>query len=55
MYTHPENDQTLRTINVYAELDENYIMSRIKAVDTSILDVEPKWEFIGLEDARLVR
>lgn len=55
LYTHPENDQTLRTINVYAELDENYIMSRIKAVDTSILDVEPKWEFIGLEDARLVR
>jgi hypothetical protein len=55
LYTHPENDLTLRTTNVYMELDENYLPIRINAVDTSILDVPPKWEFIGLEDIRLVR
>lgn len=54
-YTHPENDRTLRTFNIYAELTRNYNPSRINLVDTSLLDVPPRWEFIGLEDARLVR
>jgi hypothetical protein len=55
LYTHPENDLTLRTTNIYMELDKNYIPTRINAIDTSGLDVPPKWEFIGLEDIRLVR
>lgn len=54
-YTHPENDQTLRTVNVYMELDHDYTPVRIQKVDTSKLDVKPLWEFIGLEDGRLVR
>lgn len=54
-YTHPENDRTLRTFNIYAELTGNYNPARVYKVDTSRLDVEPRWEFIGLEDARLVR
>lgn len=54
-YTHPENDHTLRTFNFYMELDSNYNPIRIDPVDTSKLDVPPLWEFIGLEDARLVR
>lgn len=53
-YTHPENDQTLRTVNVYMELDADYNPIRIQKVDTSKLDVKPLWEFIGLEDGRLV-
>lgn len=55
LYTHPENDQTLRTTNIYMELDGDYNPTRITKVDTSKLDVKPLWEFIGLEDARLVR
>lgn len=55
LYTHPENDQTLRTTNIYMELDDNYYPTRINAIDTSVLDVSPKWEFIGLEDGRLVK
>jgi len=42
LYTHPENDLTLRTVNVYMELDEYYIPTRITAVDTTKLDVTPK-------------
>jgi hypothetical protein len=54
-YTHPENDRTLRTFNIMMELDHNYNPVRIDQVNTSKLDVTPLWEFIGLEDARLVR
>jgi hypothetical protein len=50
-YLHPEDDLNLRTKNAYTpafgEVDFEFI-------DTSELDVEPKWEFIGLEDARIV-
>lgn len=54
-YLHPEDDCTLRTINYLCELDEeNYDIINYKKVDTSKLDVKPVWEFIGLEDARLV-
>lgn len=55
LYQHPENDQTLRTVNVYMELDWDYNPIRINKIDTSELDVPPKWEFIGLEDGRLIR
>lgn len=55
-YFNPEDDVTLRTKNYMCELDPETL--RIKSytlTDTSKLDVEPLWEFIGLEDARLVR
>ena len=56
IYLHPEDDLTLRTENYLCELDKNTltIKSSIK-VDTSELDTEPLWEFIGLEDARIVK
>jgi len=48
-YLNPEDDITLRTKNY---LSKN--LSDYQLVDTSKLDVEPLWEFIGLEDGRLV-
>jgi hypothetical protein len=53
-YLHPEDDIKLRTENFYCELDENYSITRVNKVDTSKLDKEPIWQFVGLEDARLV-
>lgn len=55
-YLHPEDDCVLRTINYYCELDEDTLEIKFyKKVDTSKLDIKPVWDFIGLEDARLVR
>jgi len=54
-YLHPEADQHLRTINYLCRLDSDLTMTDHVQVDTSLLDVEPLWEFVGLEDARLVR
>lgn len=54
-YLNPENDMHLRTTNFYMELDKDLNTTRINTVDTSKLDVPPVWEFIGLEDARLVK
>ena len=54
VYVHPENYQKLKTTNFYCELDFNYNIKRIDVVDTSTLDVEPLWEFVGLEDARII-
>ncbi len=54
-YYHKDNDLTLRTINFYCELDaETLEIERYNKIDTSKLDVEPIWTFIGLEDARLI-
>jgi hypothetical protein len=54
-YIHPENDVKLRTWNFLLELNEDLTIKTINKVDTSKLDVEPIWEFVGLEDARLFR
>lgn len=57
-YINPENDIHLRTTNFYMEIDpvdSSTLIRRISQVDTSKLDIEPVWEFIGLEDARLVK
>lgn len=57
-YLHPENDQHLRTENYYGELDNaiDLNLNRVTKIDMSFGDTyEPKWEFVGLEDARLVR
>lgn len=53
-YLHPEKDQTLRTINYICRLDADLNLINYTQVDTSEFDVEPLWEFHGLEDARLV-
>jgi len=55
-YVHPENDMYLRTTNFYLELDENFSITRCNKIDTSQFDTyEPLWEFVGLEDGRLIR
>ena len=53
VYLHPENDIKLRTTNYICYLDKNLRMIKHLKIDTSELDVEPLWEFVGLEDARL--
>ena len=54
-YLNPEDDITLRTTNFECELDPNTLtVTANQKVDTSKLDVKPIWEFIGLEDARIV-
>jgi hypothetical protein len=55
VYLHPENDITLTTTNWYCELDNDLNMILSKKVDTSLLDVAPLWEFVGLEDVRIVK
>jgi predicted GH43/DUF377 family glycosyl hydrolase len=55
-YVHPENDLHLRTWNWYCELDDSLNITRYDKVDTSAFDTyTPAWDFVGLEDARLVR
>jgi len=55
-YLHPENDMHLRTYNFMCELDPNSLeISNYCLTDTSTLDKPPLWDFVGLEDARLVR
>lgn len=54
-YIHPETDMHLRTTNFIAELDENLNISHYSKIDTSQFDTyEPQWDFVGLEDVRLV-
>jgi hypothetical protein len=55
-YLHPENDMHLRTNNHLSILDENdFTQKNNFKVDTSLLDKEPIWTFVGLEDARVVK
>lgn len=54
-YLHPENDRHLRTWNYLAILNEDLSIKKIVNIDTSKLDIEPIWEFVGLEDGRLFR
>lgn len=55
-YLHPENDLKLRTNNYLCLLDStDYTIKKYTKVDTSSCDSAPLWEFIGLEDARIVR
>ena len=55
IYLHPEDDLTLRTDNYLGKLNENLDVEYIHKVDTSTLDTPPQWEFIGLEDARIIK
>jgi hypothetical protein len=55
-YLNPEDDLTLTTRNYLCNLDPNTLnVESFTKVDTSKLDVKPIWEFVGLEDARLVK
>lgn len=55
VYIHPENDMHLRTTNYIAELNEDLDTILYSKIDTSKFDTyQPQWEFVGLEDVRLV-
>ena len=54
VYLNPENDITLTTKNYLCELNNDLEITKATVIDTSKLDVKPIWEFIGLEDARLI-
>jgi hypothetical protein len=53
-YLHTEQHAVLATHNILCELDNDFNIISNCIVDTKTLDVKPLWEFIGLEDARLV-
>lgn len=55
VYLNPENDTTLTTTNYLGELNEDLSFKYCHKVDTSALDIKPVWQFVGLEDARIVR
>lgn len=55
-YLNPENDRRLKTTNYIGEINPITLYTQnITKVDTSTLDQTPIWEFVGLEDGRLVR
>lgn len=55
VYIHPENDIRLRTKNIMCELDADMKIKRYNHIDTSEFPDKELWEFVGLEDARIVR
>ena len=54
-YLHPEKDRRLVTTNYICRLNNDLEMTNYAKVDTSELDVEPIWEFVGEEDCRLMQ
>jgi len=54
-YLHPEKDMNLRTFNYLCRLDKDLNLINYTLVDTTTLDIPPVWEFVGLEDARVVK
>ena len=55
VYVHPENDIHLRTTNYILELNKDLNVSWYSKIDTSDFDTyQPQWDFVGLEDVRLV-
>jgi hypothetical protein len=53
-YLHPEKDQRLVTTNYLCRLDDALTMTDYALVEMQTLH-EPIWEFVGLEDARIVQ
>jgi len=53
-YLHPEKDQRLVTTNYLCRLNDDLVMTDYALVEMQTLH-EPIWEFVGLEDARLVQ
>lgn len=54
-YLCPEDDLTLTTTNYLCKMNSDLTPKKIYRVDTSKLDVTPIWEFVGLEDCRIMR
>jgi hypothetical protein len=54
-YLHPEEDQRLVTANYLCRLDADLNIVNYTLIDTTLLDVQPIWTFVGEEDARLVK
>ena len=55
VYVHPENDIKLKTTNILCKMKPDLSgFEWHSVVDTTALDVEPMWEFHGLEDGRLI-
>ena len=55
-YLNPEDDIKLRTYNYFCKLDPDTLeIISSTEIDTSKNDIEPIWEFIGLEDVRIFR
>lgn len=55
VYIHPENDWKLRTKNIMCEYDDNLNPIWQRHIDTSSFPDKELWDFVGLEDARIVR
>lgn len=55
IYFNPENDITLTTTNYFGEMNDDLSIKYLHKVDTSKLDKKPVWEFVGLEDARIIK
>lgn len=55
VYIHPENDMHLRTWNYMGEMDSNMQIKWCHKIDTSKFPDQELWDFVGLEDARIVR
>jgi hypothetical protein len=56
VYLNPENDITLTTTNYFCNINKETLMiDSYSAIDTKLLDVKPVWEFVGLEDCRVIR
>jgi hypothetical protein len=56
VYIHPENDWKLRTSNIFCEMNEDLSIKYYTRINTSKFDTyEPMWDFVGLEDGRIVR
>ena len=55
-YYHREDKEELKTNNYYCELNpETFEIIKTFKIDTSKLDVDPLWTFVGLEDVRLTK
>ena len=55
VYLHPDDDRTLTTNNYLCNLNDDLSIESYYKVNTSKLDKKPLWDFVGLEDGRVVR
>ncbi len=55
VYIHPENDMHLRTWNYMCELDDDMSIKWYQRIDTTKFPDKELWDFVGLEDCRIVR
>jgi serine/threonine protein kinase len=55
VYIHPESDLRLRTWNIMCEMNDDMSIKSYHRIDTSKFPDKELWEFVGLEDCRIVR